>query len=334
MRSRPVYMLIAAVLFIVVLSACGTSGAEKERQAAEGKVRIITSFFPLADFARNIGGERVYVSNLVPSGVEPHDWSPKSRDMENIAEGQLFLYNGAGFEGWVDDFLSTMPKDSKLITVEASKGISLISAEEEEHADEHAEEGNTHSDSAGNVNHNSEHEHDLSTDPHTWSSPASALIMGENIKNALVKADPAHQGEYEENWASYKEKLTSLHEQFKTKLAATVKKDIVVSHHAFGYLCRDYGLRQVSIMGLSPDAEPRGQDLLEIAKFVKEHKVKYIFFEELVSDQLARTLASEADADTLVLNPVEGLTEEQEQSGEDYISIMEVNLQNLLKALQ
>jgi zinc transport system substrate-binding protein len=108
----------------------------------------------------------------------------------------------------------------------------------------------------------------------------------------------------------------------------------VVSHQAFGYLARDYGLNQVAIMGLTPDAEPKAQDLLRISKFVKDHGVKYIFFEELVSDELAKTLAGEANAQTLVLNPIEGLTPDEEKSGDDYFSLMHRNLQNLLKALQ
>ncbi|MFD2611850.1 metal ABC transporter substrate-binding protein [Paenibacillus gansuensis] len=325
-RNRGLGIGISAVILALLLTACGQDSAA-ENKAAEGKVKVITTIYPLADFVRNIGGDHVYVSNLVPAGVEPHDWSPKSRDMKNIEEGRLFIYNGAGFEGWVSDFLHNIPADSKLKTLEASKGIKLISTAEhteEEHTDEHAEE-----------EHGVENEHDhLANDPHTWTSPASALIMAQNIMNALVQADPANETDYKANYEAYKAKLAALDAKFRTDLGKAAKKDIVVSHQAFGYLARDYGLNQVSIMGLSPDAEPRGQDLLEIATFVKEHKVRYIFFEELVSDRLAKTLAAEAGVETLVLNPVEGITEEQEKKGEDYISLMNGNLQNLLKALQ
>jgi zinc transport system substrate-binding protein len=215
-----------------------------------------------------------------------------------------------------------------LVTVEASHGIKLIAADPNaEHAEEEAghENGNAHND---------EHNHDGNTDPHTWVSPRSAIQMAENIKNALIQVDEAHQADYEANYTVYVSKLTVLDKKFTTELSAAPKKDIVVSHQAFAYLCRDYGLNQVAIMGLTPEAEPRGQDLLNITKFVKEHQVKYIFFEELVSDKLAKTLANEAGIDTLVLNPLEGLTEEAIAAGEDFISTMENNLQNLLKALQ
>ena len=158
--------------------------------------------------------------------------------------------------------------------------------------------------------------------------------MASNILEAYVAADPAHKDAYESRYNELKAKLEQLDRKMTEGLADVSKRDIVVSHQAFGYLCRDYGLKQVAIMGLSPDAEPRAQDLLEVAKFVKENGVKTIFFEELVSDQLAKTLAAEANVGTDVLNPLEGLTPEQEKSGDDYVTIMERNLQNLRKALQ
>jgi len=125
-----------------------------------------------------------------------------------------------------------------------------------------------------------------------------------------------------------------LDQKYTDVLENAAQKNLVVSHQAFGYLARDYGLTQTAIMGLSPDAEPRAQDILKIAKYVKDNGVKYIFFEELVSDRLAKTLASEAGVDTMVLNPLEGLTKEQEKNGDTYLSLMESNLQNLTKALQ
>ncbi|QYR20028.1 metal ABC transporter substrate-binding protein [Paenibacillus sp. sptzw28] len=302
---------------ILLLSGCGGSGSGK---LVEGKTNVVTSFYPLYFLANEIGGKEVNVINLIPAGVEPHDWSPKSRDLDVVSKAQLFLYNGAGLEGWVDDFFQGLPADSKLITVKASEGIATIEGnpeEEEEHAGE------------------SDHNHESgSVDPHTWVSPKSMLVMAGNVRDSLVKADPGHQADYEANFAALSSKLTALDGEYEEKLKAVPNKDIVVSHQAFGYLARDYGLHQVPIMGLSPDAEPKAQDLLNIAKFVEENHVKYIFFEELVSDELAKTLARETGASTLVLNPIEGLTPSEEKNGDDYFSLMDKNLQNLLKALQ
>jgi len=128
--------------------------------------------------------------------------------------------------------------------------------------------------------------------------------------------------------------LKDLDARYRTELAKTTKKEIAVSHQAFAYMCRDYGLTQLAIMGLSPEAEPTAQDLKNMNQYIKDHQLKYIFFEELVSDKLAKTLAKDANVDTMVLNPLEGLTAEQEKAGKDYISIMDDNLKNLVKALQ
>ncbi|MFC5651586.1 metal ABC transporter substrate-binding protein [Paenibacillus solisilvae] len=299
------YLYLIAVLTVtmVFLSGCGSSGSK----LIEGKTNVVTSFYPIYFLAKEIGGEQVNVINMIPAGVEPHDWSPKSRDLDTVSDAQLFLYNGAGLEGWVNDFLQGLPKDSKLLTSEASDGISLIAGKSEA---------------------------EKSVDPHTWVSPKSMRIMAKNIAGSLVKVDPDHKAEYEANYAELDKKLSALDAQYAQKLSPLPHKDIVTSHQAFGYLARDYGLQQVAIMGLSPDAEPKAQDLLRISKFVEDNGVKYIFFEELVTDELARTLAREANAQTMVLNPLEGLTPEQEQKGEDYFSLMEANLQNLVQALQ
>ncbi|CAM3962910.1 zinc ABC transporter substrate-binding protein [Paenibacillus alkaliterrae] len=333
-RFTALSLLLSALLIFAV--ACGNNVNNANKPANAGntpevsnetevvekqQVSVVTSFYPLYFLASEIGGEHVEAVNLVAAGVEPHDWTPKSRDLDTASKAQLFLYHGVGLEGWVDDFVKGLSKDSAVIAKEMSEGIDLIEgseeenehAEEEGHEDEHSEEG---------------------LDPHTWVSPKSALILAENVKNSLVEVDEANQTDYEKNYDELKKKIEAIDADYTAKLANTSNKNIVVSHQAFGYLARDYGLNQVAIMGLSPDAEPRAQDLLSITEFVKENNVKYIFFEELVSDQLASTLAGEADVETLVLNPLEGLTTEQDKSGETYLSLMERNLQNLVQALQ
>ncbi|MFF2482029.1 metal ABC transporter substrate-binding protein [Paenibacillus sp. NPDC058071] len=336
------YMLQTAFVtaaLMLVLSACG--GGDASKSLVEGKTNVVTSFYPIYYLATEIGGEYANVVNLIPAGVEPHDWTPKSKDLVTASNAQLFLYNGAGLEGWTDAFLKGLSKDSKLKVAEMSAGIALIKGDGEvshdheeghdhddhDHADEHAQEAGHEDDGHG-------HSHDLDTDPHTWVSPKSALVMAENVKRSLIEADPVNEAGYEANFEALKVKLEALDNKFETELSKTARKDIVVSHQAFGYLARDYGLKQTAIMGLSPDAEPRAQDLMKIAKFVKENKIPYIFFEELVSPALAETLASEAGVETLVLNPAEGLTPEQEKKGDNYITIMESNLQNLIQALQ
>ncbi|MHA7962770.1 metal ABC transporter solute-binding protein, Zn/Mn family [Paenibacillus sp. CAU 1782] len=341
----------AALSLLLLLAACsgnsnsGTNGGTpsvspsnatgsepvQETAAPAERLKVVTSFYPLYYLASEIGGEHVEVANLIAAGIEPHDWTPKSQDLVQVSQADLFLYHGAGLEVWIGDFLKGVSADSKAIIAEASAGIELISGQEDEHS--HEEEGHDHEED-GHSHEEDEHGHSHDTDPHTWVSPKSALVLAANVKKSLAEADPDHAADYESGYALVKEKLESLDQAYEEGLATVSQKNLVVSHQAFGYLARDYGLNQISIMGLSPDAEPRAQDIAKIAKFVKENGVKYIFFEELVSDQLANMLANEAGVDTMVLNPLEGLTKEQEQAGETYIHLMNTNLQNLMKALQ
>ena len=167
-----------------------------------------------------------------------------------------------------------------------------------------------------------------------WTSIKNAKKEMENIKNALVKADAANAEYYEANFKMYSEKFDELDKKYETEIAKLPNKNIVVSHEAFGYLCKEYGLTQVGIEGLSPDSEPNPKRMAEIVEFVEEHNVKVIFFEELVSPKVAESVAKETGATTDVLNPIEGLTEEQLKEGNDYISIMEQNLNSIVKALQ
>lgn len=350
-RGRKVFITAAALLLMLIgLAGCG-KGADSGGQIVEGKVNVVTSFYPIYEFATAIGGEQANVINLLPVGVEPHDWTPRSQDILSTSKAQLFLYNGAGLEGWVPNFLKGMGSDAKVLTMEVSQGIQLINAEgddghnhgasgSEDHAhegEEHAHEGEEHADEHATDEHadtatESVPSHHI--DPHTWVSPKSAKTMASNIKDAYIKVDPEHKNDYEARYSELAKKLDELDAKFTEALSKTSKKEIVVSHQAFGYLCRDYGLTQHAIMGLSPDAEPRAQDLVALTKLVKEEGIKYIFFEELVSDKLAKTLAGEAGVETLVLNPVEGLTKEQQKAGDNYFSLMEKNLQNLILALQ
>lgn len=333
-RWSIILICIITIAFSIALTGCG---AKNNMELSEDKVNVVTSLFPVYDFAKQIGGDHANVMNLIPTGVEPHDWTPKSHEITVTSKAQLLLYNGAGFEGWIPNFLQSLDKNAPVRTVEVSKGITLIHTNENDgHDHREAEAGQDHTEEAAHEEGHDHHgdEEGVFTDPHTWVSPKSALIMAENILNSYLEVDPAHKADYEANYHQLKEKLTALDSKFTSELSKVSHKEIVVSHQAFGYLCRDYGLTQKAMMGLSPEAEPRSQDIIELTKYVKEHGVRYIFFEELVSDQVAKMLAKEAGVETMVLNPVEGLTPDQAKAGDNYVTLMERNLQNLLKALQ
>ncbi|MFC4769106.1 metal ABC transporter substrate-binding protein [Effusibacillus consociatus] len=323
---KQVYTSLALGSLLALTVGCSTA-TQKAAPAPQdtNKIRLVASFYPLADFAKNVGKDAVEVHNLVPAGVEPHDWEPTAKDMKTISQADVLLYNGAGFEPWIEKVLESVDK-SKLVVVDTSKGVELLKAAdlEHEHNDQHKDEKKDE--------HKDEHKHG-EYDPHFWLDPVNAQKQVELIADALVKADSKNKDKFEANAKEYKGKLEALHKEFETELAKVKKKEVVTTHAAFGYLTKRYGLEQIPIMGLAPNAEPSPKAMAEIVKEAKEHDVKYIFFETLVSPKVAETVAKEIGAQTLVLNPIEGLTEEELKKGEDYISKMKENLKNLVKAL-
>lgn len=320
---------LAAALTCFALSGCSGSSADSANNTDSKdtkKVQVSASFYPMYDFAQKIGGDRVEVSCLVTAGTEPHDWEPSTTDIAKLSNADVLVYNGAGMEHWIDDTLASL-SSSHLVAVEASKGVTLRElseeADEHEHAHEEHAEGN-----------HDDHNHDHSgTDPHVWLNPQNAKIEMGNIRDALIQADPDGADVYRANYDKWAAECDTLDNEFKTGLANVAQRSIVVSHEAFGYLCDAYNLTQMPIEGIEADSEPDAKEMAEIAEFVKEHNVKTIFSEELVSPKVAQAIAQETGAQTAELNPVEGLTDEQLAAGEDYFSTMRDNLTALKEAL-
>jgi zinc transport system substrate-binding protein len=293
---KSAFTLVSIVVLLVSLTGC------VEQPKSSGKINVVTSFYPLYEFSKRIGGEKADVSILVPAGAEPHDWEPGPQDIIRIESAQIFVYNGAGLEPYVDKII-TKTESQKLIVVDSSEGIELI------------KEGGT-------------------PDPHIWLDPVLAKHQVEAIEKAFIKADPKNSDYYTANAQALKQDLDALDANVSKELAPAKKKVFITSHAAFGYFAKRYGLTQIAIAGLSPDIEPSPAKIAEIVGLAQENKVKYIFFETLVSPKLSETIANEAGAQTLVLNPIEGLSEAQIKQGENYFTIMQDNVKNLKLALE
>lgn len=308
-KSKTIGFLL--ILIIIIVSIVGCKNTEEE----DGRLKVYTSFYPMYDFTTKIGGDKIAVYNMVASGIEPHDWEPGAQDIVNLERADMFVYSGAGMEHWVEGVINTL-ENKDLVIVEASKGIDLLGSEEDQDHQDH------------------DHGHDHGEfDPHVWLSPLNAKIEMENIKDSLIQIDPDNQEYYQDNYEKYSKDLDQLHEEFLDTIIPLPNKDIVVSHRAFSYLCHEYGLNQIPIDGLSPDSEPNPGRMAEIIDFVNENNVKVIFFEDLASPKIANTIADASGADIDVLNPLEGLRDEEIEAGEDYFSIMRKNLESLVKAL-
>lgn len=308
-------LVCACTLSLSLLTGCGTQPADTA--AGDGRLRVLTSFYPMYDFACKIGGDCIDVTNMVPSGTEPHDWEPSTNDLKNLEKADVFIYNGADMEPWADNLL--VSRSDTLRVVEASENVELRTTDgEHEHAHEH--EGADH--------------HHGDFDPHVWLDPENAKIEMEAIRDALCAADPENSTVFQSNYEKYAAELDALDAEFREKLAPLPNRTIVVAHEAFGYLCDAYGLTQVGIEGLSPDSEPDPGRMAEVIDFVREHSISTIFFEELVSPKVAEAIASETGAQAKMLSPLEGLSDEQAAAGADYFSVMHDNLAALMEALK
>lgn len=305
------YLYILGIIFVAIFAFFFKAGVSKNTDISElmsNKVQITTSFFPMAEFAKEIGGDKVKVTNLTPAGVEPHDFELTPQDIVTTQKSQLFIYNGAGFEAWVEKALPDL-ENSQTITIDSSKGINLLAGREDEH------------------------HHESLYDPHIWLNPVLAQQQVDNILSGMIKADPDNKTYYETNAKAYKQKLSALDQEFKSGLTSCQNRTVITSHNAFGYLAQKYNFDVLPISGISPDEEPSPKRLAEIADFAKANNVKYIFFETLVSPRLSQTIASEIGAQTMVFNPLEGLTDEETLAGEGYLSIQRENLVNLKTAM-
>jgi zinc transport system substrate-binding protein len=311
--------LSALTISLLVLTGCSNS---QPTASESDKLQIVTSFYPMYDFAKNVGGEHAEVSTLIPAGVEPHDWEPTPKDIERIQQADVFIYNGGGFEHWVEQVLDSLKKDHILI-IEASKGIELMEGEKHDHDDEPHDE------------HKDEHGHDEHPlDPHVWLDPVLAQTQVRTIAEGLQKADPKHRDAYQRNADAFVSQLVALDRSFKSAVESAKNKEFVTQHAAFGYLAKRYGLTQLPISGLSPDQEPSTAQMKEIVAEAKAKNIRVIYFETLVSPKVAEVVAKEIGAETAILNPIEGLTEEERNRGESYLSLMQKNLEELKKTLQ
>ncbi|WP_338554775.1 metal ABC transporter substrate-binding protein [Paenibacillus sp. KS-LC4] len=369
MFSKFSLLFIAAVL---LLSGCGAAGSmngaspvgaqvdnggavaseasvsQAAGEAEAKKLQVVTTFYPMYEFSKQVGGDYADVTALIPAGTEPHDWEPSAKDMAVLKEADVFVYNGI-VEGWAEQALESAVNEKRVV-VEASSSIELAEGGEDEHshggvangaseaahADAEHEHDHDHAAEHEEATHEEEghaHEHEHSLDPHVWLSPKLAQAEVAAIQEAFAKADPTHADQYKANADAYIAKLQQLDDAYKAGLAGAKRTEFVTQHAAFGYLAREYGLTQVPISGLSPDQEPSPEQMAEIVKLAKEQQIKTIFFETLVDPKIASTIASEIGAKTAVLNPLEGLTEEETEDGLDYIGVMTNNLEALKLAL-
>lgn len=327
---------LTAVLTIILVAGAailgGCSLGDSTGNDGKGGLPVVATVYPAYDIAKQVGGDKVKVTLLVPPGTEPHDWEPTVKDLKAVGQAKVFIYNGAGLEPSEKLLAPDILKEAKPVELAKSvdvmpiKTVDLDKEAEADHDHDH------HTDAAHHDNDGHDHHHGT-VDPHIWLNLMNVVKEVDAVVAAFSEADPANKDYYEANGKAYKEKLTALDAQYEAFAQTVPSKELVVTHEAFGYLANRYGFTQLGIMGVAPDAEPTPERMASIISFVKAHKVKAIFSEELVNPKLAEAIAKETGAKVYMLNPVEGLTEEQMKAGATYLSIMEDNLKVLKTAL-
>ncbi|WP_430606988.1 zinc transport system substrate-binding protein [Enterococcus sp. AZ170] len=315
MKKKSKIIITAIFLLTIILTACTRPTNEKEVNKDKKKLTIVTSFYPMYEFTRNIVGDAGEVTLMVPAGTEAHDYEPSAKEIANLQDADAFVYNSEYMETWVPK----MEKSLKNVTsIKASEGMVLLpGSEEHDHSAEENHEG---------------HSHDY--DPHLWLSPFRAIKEVETIRDGLIDQFPEQKTTFTKNAADYIEELKELNKLYEAKLVNAKQKNFITQHTAFSYLALDYNLKQVPIAGISPDQEPKPSRIAELKELVEETGINYIYFEENANDRVAKTLASEAGVELLVLNPLEGLTNDDMKAGKTYISVMEENLEALIKSTE
>jgi len=263
---------IISIAVIIPLSSFAVLNSSQsmildEPKINEQKVVAIASFFPLYEFTKEIGKEKVDVTLLVPSGVEPHDWEPTIKDLQLMQQADVIIINGIGFENWIDN-IGSINSDVKV--VDTSIGISI-----------------------------------LESDPHIWLNPVMAQKQVENIVDSLSKVDPLNEKYYKQNGISYIKKLEELDNKISYELSSC-KKDFIAFHDAFSYFANQYDLNQHTVLKSNePHEEPTSKSLENIINLARDLDSNVIFTEEAVDKRASQVIANEIGGKVLTLSPLE-----------------------------
>ena len=305
-------VLAATALGLGTLSACTDSSAADGK--GSGRLDVVASFYPMQYLAEEIGGTHVNVSNLTQPGQEPHDLEISAKQTAQLQEADAVLYL-KNLQPAVDDAVAQSEVKAK---IDAASLTSL-----EKHGNEVGGHAAAHDDSKG--------EESGSADPHIWLDPVKYAEVAKGVGKAFEKEDPDNAADYKKNTDALVKKLDALNARYKTGLANTRTKVFITTHAAFGYLAERYGLTEEAINGLDPESEPSADRVKDLEKMAKADGVTTVFYETLVSDKTAKTIASDAGLKTDVLDPIEGIT--AKSRGKDYFAVQEANLKALQSAL-
>lgn len=290
------FLLKASMVLLLPIMLIGCGSEENKSSKESGKVEVTASISPIKEFTELIGGDKIEVTSLVPDNAEPHDIDLKPRDFEKLTKSKLFIYNGLGMEDWLEEVKEQISED-KIKYVDTSENGNAI-------------------------------ETDGKIDPHQWLSLKEAINQCNNIKIALSEVDPNNKDYYEENYEKVKNDFEELYNEYLPKFQSLEHKNFVTSHEAFGYLCRDFGLKQQALNDLFGEGELTAKKIEDLVKYCDDNGVNTIFSEEEDSQKEAQTLANEINGEVKPLYTLETKVE-----GKSYLEVMKINLEEIYESM-
>jgi len=307
-------IIILAIVAFILVSRQGNrkqlneDGNMQAKQEGGSKVVIMSSLFPWYDLAKQIGGDRVDVSLILPPGVEAHAFEPTPSDMLKISQADLFIYTGDYLEPWAKDLLDSLGSDAPK-ALALGEGLAVAS-----------------SDGHGDNN---------TLDPHIWLDPMIYFNIAGRLSQELGRIDASNINYYDTRLNAYRQRLDNLDADYRETLGKCQQTEFVYAgHYAFAYLAHRYGLQYEAAQGFSPDAESNPKRLTQLTDIIKRYQLSYIFAEELDNPQLAESLAQEAGVKILLLNSAHNLSKNDLRAGLTYEEIMRNNLEQLSLGLK
>ena len=334
------WLALAVMFLFCLLSGCGRAESGEEPGDGEGgrKLKVAATLFPYYDFVRQVAGDQVELSLVIPAGMDSHSFEPTPRDIRTMQEADVIIANGGAMEHWVDQVVDSFDREDQTVVIM----MDHVDAVEEEIVEgmEHSDEGHGHvhvhedGQEDGHLEED-ESQYEIEYDEHIWTSPVNAMRMVDVIAETLTERDPDHGAMYQAGAAAYLEELERLDKEFREVRDSAVH-DMIVMGDKFPlrYFADTYGLRyRAAFSGCSSDTEPSARTIAYLIDKVKEEGLPVIYYLELSSHRVAEIIGEETGAVPLLFHSCHNVTRRQFEEGVTYLELMEQNVKNLREGL-
>ena len=337
MKKNMIFIMVLILIFTII-TALIINIKNPKNTSNHGKIEVVATLFPQYDFVKQIGGDKVNVTLLLPPGSESHTYEPTPQDMVMVNECNLFIFTGEEMEPWANNLISGMKNEINVLDL--SKTVDLINVEEfeEEHSEEHEEheEFEEHKEHEEHTHNHTEDEHNHTYDPHIWLNPQYAIKMVKSIEQELCRIDYENAEYYKTNAQNYINQIKELDNEFEETVQNVSNPKIAFGGaFAYAYFVERYDLDFISAYETCGEsAEPSTAQVKEVIDYINKNKIPVIFYKEYTTGNIAKTISEATGAKMLVFNTVHNVSKDELKNGATYISIMRENLNNFRQALK